>query len=202
MNEINMKGKSMNACRRAVLLLLLGAAVCGAAGAQDMRENVMKSLFADQKASHAGDAITIIVVETNSATNDASTNSTRESNFSVGAQTGSTSPAVNFGLGTSNGFKGSGGTSSKGTVQAKLSARVDSVLPNGNLLINGNRVIIVNGEKQTITISGVVRPSDIQADNSLFSYNIADAQIAFEGDGIVSRAQGPGWITKLLHWLL
>ena len=76
------------------------------------------------------------------------------------------------------------------------------MLPNGNLMINGNRVIIVNGEKQTITISGIVRPSDIQADNSLFSYNISDARIAFEGDGIVSRAQGPGWITKLLHWLL
>jgi flagellar L-ring protein FlgH len=187
--------------RRLTALLLLAAGVLPAS-AQDMRENVMKSLFSDQKAAHAGDAITIIVVETNSATNDASTNSSRESNFSLGAQTGATSPGINVGLGTANGFKGSGGTSSKGTVQAKLSARVDSVLPNGNLIINGNRVIIVNGEKQTITISGVVRPSDIQADNSLFSYNISDAQIAFEGDGIVSRAQGPGWITKLLHWLL
>jgi flagellar L-ring protein FlgH len=197
-----MKGKCMNLCRGIVPLILMAAVVSAAANAQDMRENVMKSLFSDQKAAHAGDAVTIIVVETNSASNDASTNSSRESNFTVGATTGTTSPGVNFGLGTNNGFKGSGGTSSKGSVQAKLSARVDSVLPNGNLMINGNRVIIVNGEKQVITISGIVRPSDIQADNSLYSYNISDAQIAFEGDGIVSRAQGPGWITKLLHWLL
>ena len=192
----------MNHCRTILPVMLAACAFAGSAGAQDMRENVMKSLFADQKAGHAGDAITIIVVETNSATNDASTNSSRESNFSLGAQTGATSPGINVGLGTANGFKGQGGTSSKGTVQAKLSARVDSVQPNGNLYISGNRVITVNGEKQTITISGIVRPSDIQADNSLFSYNISDAQIAFEGDGIVSRAQGPGWITILLHWLL
>ncbi|HUI64433.1 MAG TPA: flagellar basal body L-ring protein FlgH [Bacteroidota bacterium] len=185
------------------LSLLVFAAA--AANAQDMRENTMRSLFADQKATHLGDAITIIVVETNSASNDASTNSSRESDFSLAGagSTGSTaSPGVNLGLSTSNGFKGQGATSSHGSVQAKLSARVDSVLSNGNLVITGNRIIIINGEKQTISISGVVRPSDIQADNSLYSYNISDARIAFEGDGIVSRAQGPGWVTKLLHWLL
>ena len=197
-----MKGDCMRICRRMLPLFLLAVVFSAAAGAQDMRENTMRSLFADQKASHVGDAITIIVVETNSASNDAATNSSRSSDLGFSASTGSTAPGTSIGLGTSNSFKGQGGTSSKGSVQAKLSARVDSVLPNGNLMINGNRVIIVNGEKQVITISGVVRPSDIQADNSLFSYNISDAHIAFEGDGIVSRAQGPGWITKLLHWLL
>ena len=197
-----MEGKCMKIYRTILPLILLAAVVSAGATAQDMRENTMRSLFADHKASHVGDAITIMVVETNSASNDASTNSSRESNLGLTGSTGSATPGISFGLGTTNGFKGQGGTSSKGSVQAKLSARVDSVLPNGNLMINGNRVIIVNGEKQTITISGIVRPSDIQADNSLFSYNISDARIAFEGDGIVSRAQGPGWITKLLHWLL
>jgi len=198
-----MKGPDMKRCGIALLAVLW----CAGAPAQDMRQNVMKSLFADQKASHAGDAITIIVVETNSASNDASTNSSRASNFSLSGSgstsgAGTATPGVSLGLGTTAGFQGQGGTSSKGSVQAKLSARVDSVLPNGNLMISGNRVITVNGEKQTITITGLVRPSDIQPDNSLLSYNIADAQIVFEGDGIVSRAQGPGWITKLLHWLL
>ncbi|HUI09980.1 MAG TPA: flagellar basal body L-ring protein FlgH [Bacteroidota bacterium] len=188
-------------------LVLLAFLACAGAEAQDMRQNVMKSLFADQKAAHAGDAITIIVVETNSASNDAATTSSRASNFSLsgsGSTASSTTanPGVSLGLGTSNGFQGQGSTSTKGSVQAKLSARVDSALANGNLMISGKRVITINGEKQTITISGVVRPSDIQPDNTLYSYNIADAQIVFEGDGIVSRAQGPGWITKLLHWLL
>jgi flagellar L-ring protein precursor FlgH len=60
----------------------------------------------------------------------------------------------------------------------------------------------VNGEEQTIKLSGIVRPSDVLADNSVYSFNISDAIIVFEGSGIVSRAQGPGWLTKLLHWLL
>ena len=68
-------------------------------------------------------------------------------------------------------------------------------------MIVGHRTITVNGEKQNITLSGIVRPSDIQADNSVFSYSIAEAVITFEGEGVVSRAQGPGWITKFLHLL-
>jgi flagellar L-ring protein precursor FlgH len=106
-----------------------------------------------------------------------------------------------LGIGTGNSFKGEGSTSNTGSLRAKISVRVDSVLANGNLVINGKRTIIVNGEEQVITLSGIVRPSDIQADNSVYSYNISDARIAFEGSGIVSHAQGPGWITKLLHWL-
>lgn len=175
-----------------------------AAGGQDMRQNAGRSLFADQKATRPGDAVMVLVVETSSASNDASTSSERSSNLSLSAngKAGSTNlPDVSLGVGTGNSFKGEGATSSRGSVRARLSARVDSVLSNGNLVITGNRTIVINGEEQVITLSGIVRPSDIQADNSIYSYNISDARIMFEGSGIVSRAQGPGWITKLLHWL-
>lgn len=172
--------------------------------AQDMRENVGRSLFADQKANRTGDAVTILVVEASSASNDAQTSSSRESNLSLNVSTKATSgtPDLSMGIGSGNSFKGAGATSTNGSVRAKLSARVDSVLPNGNLLINGNRTIVVNGEEQVIKVTGIIRPSDIQADNSVYSFNISDAQIMFQGSGIVSHAQGPGWITKLLHWLL
>jgi flagellar L-ring protein precursor FlgH len=179
-------------------------AVVGVACGQDMRQNVGRSLFADQKATRVGDAVTVLVVESSSASNDAQTSAERESNisFSAAGQAGtSTLPDVSLGVGSGNSFKGQGATSSRGSLRAKISARVDSVLANGNLVINGKRTIIINGEEQVITLAGIVRPSDIQADNSVYSYNISDAQIAFEGSGIVSRAQGPGWITKLLHWL-
>jgi len=169
-----------------------------------MRDNLGRSLFADQKANRVGDAVTILVVETSSATNGAQTSTSRSSNLSL-SSTGkvgtSNLPEIGLGVGTGNDFKGEGTTSTNGSVQAKLSARVDSVLGNGNLLINGNRTIIVNGEEQTIRLSGIVRPSDIQADNSVYSYNISDARIVFQGNGIVTEAQGPGWITKFLHWI-
>jgi flagellar L-ring protein FlgH len=179
------------------------ALVCSAV-AQDMRNNVGRSLFADPKASRIGDAVMVLVVETSSATNDASTASDRGSDVSLDASGNvgdSKIPDIALGVKTNNSFKGTGATSRGGSVRARISARVDSVLANGDLMITGHRVIIVNGEEQRITLSGLVRPPDILADNSVYSYNIAEARIAFEGDGVVTNAQGPGWITKLLHWL-
>ncbi len=187
-------------------LAVLGALACAlsAASAQGLRENANRSLFSDQKAAMVGDAVTILVVEANSASNDAKTTTSRASDisFSASAKTGSsTAPDVGLAVGSGNSFKGEGATATHGSVQAKMSARVDSVLSNGSLCIKGTRTIIIGGEEQTIRIAGIVRPSDIAADNTVFSYNLADATIIFEGNGVVSRAQGPGWITKLLHWL-
>jgi flagellar L-ring protein precursor FlgH len=172
--------------------------------AQDLRENFSRSLFADQKASHVGESVTIYIVETSSASNNASTSATRSSDLSLtGTGTSSNKSLLNLtgGVSTGNTFKGEGATSTEGSISAKLSARVDSVLPNGNLFIRGSRVITINGEEQTIKISGIIRTSDIQPDNSVYSYNISDANISFKGNGIVSRVQEPGWITKVFHWL-
>ena len=186
-------------------LVVLSGVFSKSAVGQDMRENVGRSIFSDQKANRIGDAVTVLVVEISSASNDAKTTSSRESNLSLSGSNKSGTGVgmdISAGLGVGNQFRGEGATSSRGSVRAKISARVDSVMPNGNLMINGNRTITVNGEEQTIKISGVVRPSDVQADNSVYSFNISDAVIVFEGNGIVSRAQGPGWLTKLFHWLL
>jgi flagellar L-ring protein precursor FlgH len=189
--------------RRFALLLFAMAAAAAALG-QDMRPNVFRSLFADQKANRVGDAITILVLETTVASNDARTNASRASDLSLAASGNvgdSEIPNVDFSLGTGNSFQGEGGTLTRGALRAKLSATVDSVFGNGNLRISGTRKTIINGEEQTVRISGIVRPSDIQTDNSVYSYNISEALIAFEGSGIVANAQGPGLLTKLLHLL-
>jgi len=60
---------------------------------------------------------------------------------------------------------------------------------------------VINGEEQTIFIKGIVRPSDISPDNSVLSYNIAEAQIIFNGKGRINNSQSPGWLTKFLHWI-
>jgi flagellar L-ring protein FlgH len=187
-----------------VFLIIMIFLCSGILTAQDLRENFSRSLFADQKASHVGESVTIYIVETSSASNNASTSATRSSDLSLtGAGTSSNKSLLNLtgGVSTGNAFKGEGSTSTEGSISAKLSARVDSVLPNGNLFIRGSRVITINGEEQTIKISGIIRTSDIQPDNSVYSYNISDANISFQGNGIVSRVQEPGWITKVFHWL-
>ncbi|HTY09874.1 MAG TPA: flagellar basal body L-ring protein FlgH [Bacteroidota bacterium] len=192
-----------------LILMPVIACLFAANGAlsQDLRENLSRSLFSDQKANHVGDAVTILVVESSSASNSVQTSASRASNFSLTANGGMTTANANplsgasATAGTQNSFAGQGATSSAGSIQAQVSATVDSVLPNGNLYVVGNRTIVINGEEQIIKISGVIRPSDIQTDNSVYSYNISDATIIFKGSGIVSRVQEPGWLTKFFHWI-
>ncbi len=186
------------------IVFVMIAVLAGTSGAQNLRQNVARSLFADQKAASVGDAVTILIVETSSASNNAQTTSGRSDDLSLGGKlnTGTGSGTdLSLNLGTERAFKGNGATQTNGSVRAKLSAQVDSVLANGNLVIVGNRSVTINGEEQTIAVRGIVRPSDIQADNSIYSYNIADAVIVVKGDGIVSEVQGPGLLTKFLHFL-
>jgi flagellar L-ring protein precursor FlgH len=184
---------------------MVGKIICGlmmvvsVGNSQDLRQYIGRSLFSDQKANRVGDAVTILVVEATNASNDAKTESGRSDNLSFQGSGSVSLPQVGVGIGHQ--FQGAGSTTSQGSVRAKISTRVDSVLANGNLVVNGKRTVVVNGEEQVIRISGVVRPSDVQSDNSVYSYNVADATIIIEGNGIVSRVQGPGFLTKFLHLL-
>lgn len=171
---------------------------------QEMRQNSFKSLFSDEKANKVGDAITILVVESSQASNNAETQAARSSSLSLSGkgQAGKTTlPAVDLGLGTNNDFSGSGSTKTTGMIRTKISATIDSVLKNGNLLVRGSRKIKINGEEQIVKIKGIVRLSDIAADNSVLSYNISEAEIEFSGSGLIERSQSPGWLTKIFHML-
>ena len=76
--------------------------------------------------------------------------------------------------------------------------RVRRVLPNGDLFIEGTKVLLINAEELHIYVSGVIRPQDIQADNSVPSSRIADAEIEFSGRGDLTQNQRPGWLQQLL----
>ncbi len=172
--------------------------------AQSMKENGFRSLFSDYKAVNLGDAITIIVVESSKAANNAEKSIGRKSKIGLGLSggiDGTGLPKANLDLGTRNDFKGGGTAKASGMVRTKLSALIDSVLSNGLLRIKGSRKIVINDEEQTITIKGIVRTSDIRSDNTVYSYNISDAEIIFKSNGQINNVQGPGWVTKLFHWL-
>jgi flagellar L-ring protein precursor FlgH len=185
-------------------ILLVSVLLFATTFSQNMRKNSYYSLFSDQKASSIGDAITIIVVESSLATNKAKTNSSRESDlgFNLSGTVNTTDiPEVDLGMGSNNEFSGSGSTESSGIIQTKISATIESVLENGNMVISGSKKISINGEEQLINIKGIVRTSDVRADNSVLSYNISDAEISFEGNGLIDDAQSPGWLTKFFHWI-
>jgi flagellar L-ring protein precursor FlgH len=181
-------------------LMILSIIVSG----QDFRRNSTMSLFSDQKANRIGDAITIWVVEASEASNGAETSTGKKSDlgFNLSGGMDETSlPNVDFGMNTGNEFQGSGSTKTKGMIRTKISARIDSVLVNGDLLIRGSRKISINGEETRLFIKGIVRASDIRPDNSVLSYNISEAEFIFDGSGMIARAQEPGWLTKFFHWL-
>jgi flagellar L-ring protein precursor FlgH len=171
---------------------------------QNMSQNGFRSLFSDYKAVNLGDAITIIVVESSEASNAAQKSTGRESDIGFGLSGGldaTALPKVDLDLGSNNEFKGSGSTKSAGMVRTKLSALIDSVLSNGLIRIKGSRKIVVNDEEQMITIKGFVRTSDISSENTVYSYNISEAEIIFQSDGQIRSVQDPGWLTKVFHWL-
>jgi flagellar L-ring protein precursor FlgH len=198
-------GKGRRIMKSAQYIFALAALTAATLTAQDLRSNVNRSLFADQKAIRVGETVTVLVVEVAQASNDASTNTSRASDLSLNASMstpGATAASgATIGVQSGNAFKGAGSTTNNGVMKAKISAHVDSVFSNGNLFISGSRNIVINGDEQIMKVTGIVRPSDIQADNSIYSYSISDAMISYSGKGLINDSQKPGWITKFLHWI-
>jgi len=185
-------------------VLIAALVLSSAVFAQDMRQNSFSSLFSDLKANRIGDAITIIVVESSQASNNAETSTGRTSDlgFDIAGGSGASSATIgSANIGSKNSFQGSGTTKQSGMIKTKISATIDSVLENGNLYLRGNKKITINGEEQTISIKGIVRTSDINSDNSVYSYNISEAVIQMTGKGLIGDSQEPGWLTKFFHWI-
>ncbi len=166
-------------------------------------QNSSRSLFSDVKAFQEGDAIMVLIVEETKADNQATTSSGRDSELSGGLDFSAdeTSFQGSAGLRAGNSFKGTGQTTRKESIKSRLSARVLEVDENGNLRIEGRRTTTINGETQTIVITGYIRPVDVRPDNSVYSYSILDLTLSITGDGSVTTVQEPGLITKFLRWL-
>lgn len=170
----------------------------------------LSEMFINAKARQIGDIVTIKIVESSSATNNAKTNTGRASSMSVGLDNffglenrfPSTSnffnPFSSVQSNYDNQFDGSGSTARSGALTAYISARIVQILPNGNLVIEGNREVRVNNENQIITLTGVVRPRDITPENIVQSTYIANARISYSGSGVLNDQQRPGWLARIL----
>jgi len=161
-------------------------------------------LYRDVKARNVGDILTIQVIENASATNSATTATQKKGDVSLsapaiaGLEHGN--PAMNFSniLQAAGGlnFNGTGSTTRSGQLQAEISARVVQVFPNGDLRIEGTKVVTINGERQTLTIGGMVRNHDVSPANVISSTAIANMDVKFDGKGIVADSNKPGWFYK------
>lgn len=189
-----------------LILALVTAGVFGSnfAVAQDFMNNRLPSLFADKRAFYVGDIVTILLMEFSSGSNQATTDSDFEHKVNMSnAPTGAFDFLPDLGLESAleSEQKAKGRTSRQGSLKGKVSARVTEVLPNGMLRLEGQRSILVNGEEQVTILMGLVRPKDITAENTVYSYLIADAQISYEGKGTVDNASSPGILSRFIAWL-
>jgi flagellar L-ring protein precursor FlgH len=171
----------------------------------------MASLFSDIRARKVGDIVTISIVESSSATENATTETSRDSSLFAGVDSflgyekqlekrfKNFTAAEMFDATLSNDFTGTGKTVRSGSLTASISARIIEELPNGNFVIEGRREVAVNHESQYLVITGIVRPEDISPDNIVLSTFISDARIAYSGRGVIDDHQYPGWFTRLLN---
>ncbi|GGY84965.1 hypothetical protein GCM10011613_32560 [Cellvibrio zantedeschiae] len=164
--------------------LLLGI-ICSSAFAADIDK--YQPLVSDAKSYSLGEPIVVYVVETTSAEASAGTGVEKKTDISARAHNTSNEVSAGVGIGASD--EGNGKTSRKGKVSTQLSATVVEILPEGMLRINGAQTITINGEKQSITVTGLIRAKDVSKNNSIFSYQISEAKLEISGIGDISRSQ-------------
>jgi flagellar L-ring protein FlgH len=164
------------------------------------------NLVSDVKARNVGDIVTINVVESATASKNAATKTARTSGLEA-SWSGVLAKLAGEWVGDSqkvaftNDFDGKGETTRSSQLSAYITAQVIQVLPNGYLVIQGNRQVRVNNENQIINVQGMIRTEDINSSNIILSTYIADAKIELIGQGAISDKQRPGWLARILDWV-
>lgn len=183
--------------------LLLAMLLAGAAPAHAQESLIdpkaYRGLAADHRAYRPGDVVTVYVLEITRAKSQAGTDASSNLDMQVGLDSPSTQYNASLGLGGSN--SGGAQTTRLGEVRAQISSRVVAVEPDGRLRIEGEQSLRINGERQQIRLRGVIRPEDIQADNTVLSHRIADADIELVGVGVVTESTRQSVIYRLFKWL-
>ena len=164
--------------------------------------------LSDSKASRVGDLVTVIISENAKATRSLSSKQSKSSDRKTGLSANikygaallnkDVNPSGDIGMTNSKSFDGSGSTNNSDTLTASVTSIVIHVYPNGNMRVSGKRLLNVNHEPQEITFSGVIRPTDIAADNTIPSSKVAQAQISYGSTGSLATVTHEGWLSKTL----
>lgn len=163
------------------------------------------NLFSDNRARGVGDIVTVKISESTEITGTEDSSAESSNSHSINLDTSNFLTKVkdisgylpNITADTSHNFSGKGDYESNRNINLELTAVVTEMLANGNLIIEGNRDVNVNGEKYTIKLSGIIRPIDINLDNEVQSTSIANANITLEGKGFLTRAGKRGWWNRI-----
>lgn len=168
------------------------------------------TFFKDQRAKDIGDIITVMIEISDKAEIDNQSERTRESGESAGLNSllGMETHLDQFlpeavdntslvdGEAGSN-FKGAGSVDREEKIEVQLAALITQILPNGNMVLHGQQEVLVNFEKRILKIDGVIRPEDITVANTISYEKIAEARIAYGGEGQISDVQQPRYGQQL-----
>jgi flagellar L-ring protein FlgH len=168
----------------------------------------MTGLTSDRRARRVNDLLTIRVVESISASGTADSNLTKDSKAQLAVPNffglenklpGSVDPTNLVNATSSTKFTGGGATNRAGELTAVVTARVAEVLPNGDLVLEGAREIAINGDRQMIVLTGVVRTSDVLPNNTVLSTQIGQLSVRYFGNGLIKDSLKPGFLVRFLN---
>ncbi len=157
------------------------------------------AVAADERAGAVGDVVTIIVYQAAEARNAAQNSSRTRRSFEGAVAGGDLSESGMLAL--DGAYSGQGEVRRSESFLTQISARVEEVRTNGDLVIAGEQRMRINGESTLVMVRGVVRPSDIEHGNRVLSSRLADAQISYDGRGFVTRNAQPNLIHRLFSLL-
>ena len=169
------------------------------------------SLFADTRARAVGDIISVVLTESTQASKNAGTAIGRDSGIDVSQPTifGRSNPdfsvdkfrglTLEQSIESESEFSGNGSTNQSNSLTGAIAVQVARVLPNGNLIVQGEKWLALNKGEEFIQLRGIVRPEDISSTNTIPSTLVADARISYGGTGMIDRANSPGWFSKFFN---
>ncbi|MBI2382554.1 MAG: flagellar basal body L-ring protein FlgH [Gammaproteobacteria bacterium] len=157
------------------------------------------ALFEDLKPRQVGDILTVLLVENTNAQKSASTTSSKEDTIALENPTlfgREVSPSIGASVSAAREFEGTGGASQSNKISGSVTVTVVERLPNGNLVVRGEKRLELNQGEEFVRLSGIVRPADIGPDNSVLSSRVADARITYAGTGALADANRQGWLSR------
>lgn len=168
------------------------------------------ALFENSVAHRVGDTLTITLAESTAASKSSSTSTKKSTKIDAPGPTIAGQPVtingkevLNVDVDNDAQFDGEGNSSQTNKLQGNLTVTVAKRLSNGNLLVRGQKWIQINQGKEFVRVQGIVRPIDIDPDNSIPSYKVADAMIAYGAQGALADANSPGLLSRFFNmkWL-
>jgi flagellar L-ring protein precursor FlgH len=165
----------------------------------------------DTRAVRVGDFVVIKIDEQANATGKSTTNLSKDSSTTGGANAmlgivpalkkayPDIDPTKLIDIASKSSFAGSGDTARQQGLTGNIAVRVSKEMPNGDLFLEGTKVVMINNEEYHLYVSGLIRRVDIAGDDTIASSRIADAQVEFTGRGDIADQQRKGWLSKIVE---